>query len=104
MIAYRPSMYKYDGGPTFLEINNYNSPPPPARLNVQFTALLLTRGVPSSVFERLVRDQLDLIGSILTSREKAFMYIKGELDAAAENGYAQSRECIDELCYTRGLI
>ncbi|KAI1792587.1 RdRP-domain-containing protein [Ganoderma leucocontextum] len=89
MIAYRPSMFKYEGGPTVLELNNHNSPPPAARLNIQFTALLLTLGVPFAVFERLVQDQLDLIASILTDREKALHYIKGELDAAAEDDFVQ---------------
>lgn len=91
-IAYRPSMYKYGGGPTNLELNNHSSPPASARLNIQFMVHLLTLGVPFSVFERLVQDQLDLIGSILTDREKAFMYVKGELDAAADDDYAQSRK------------
>ena len=85
-------MDKYPGGPTQLELNNHNSPPMAARLNVQFMALLLTLGIPLRVFERLVQDQLDLIGSILTDRQKAFMYVKGELDAAADNDYAQSRK------------
>ena len=92
MIAYRQSMHKYDGGPTCLELNNCNFPPAPARLNVQLLALLLTLRIPIAVFERLVQDQLDLIGSITTNREIAFMYVKGELDAAADNDYAQSCE------------
>ncbi|TBU29169.1 RdRP-domain-containing protein [Dichomitus squalens] len=89
MIAYRPSMFKYAGGPTCLELNNHNSPSASARLNVQFMALLLTLGVPFAIFQRLVLDQLDLIGSILTDREKALQYVKGELDAAAEDDFAQ---------------
>ncbi|PIL36406.1 RNA-dependent RNA polymerase [Ganoderma sinense ZZ0214-1] len=87
MIAYRPSMFKYEGGPTVLELNSYNSPPPVARLNLQFTALLLTLGVPLDVFKRLVQDQLDLIASILTDREKALGYIGGGLDAARDDGF-----------------
>ncbi|KAI0686125.1 RdRP-domain-containing protein, partial [Earliella scabrosa] len=89
VIAYRPSMLKYNGGPTVLELNNHNSSPAAAHVNIQFTTLLLTLGVPLEVFERLVQDQLDLIGSILTDRERAFAYIKGELDAAAEDGFLQ---------------
>ena len=94
LMAYRPSMSKYAGGPTCLELNNYNSSPASARLNLQFMALLLTLGVPFAIFERLVQDQLDLIGSILTDREKAIHYVKGELDAAAEDDFAQGRESI----------
>ncbi|KAI0637535.1 RdRP-domain-containing protein [Trametes polyzona] len=90
LIAYRPSMYKYDGGPTTLEINNYNQPPTPARLNVQFIVLLMSRGVPVGTFRRLLQDQLDLIDSILHDREKALHYIKGELDAGLEDDYNQS--------------
>ena len=92
MIAYRPSMLKYEGGPTVLELNNHNSPPSAARLNVQFMALLLTLGVPFEVFARLVQDQLDLIANILTDREKALQYIRGEPDAAAEDDFLQGRE------------
>ncbi|KAI0717592.1 RdRP-domain-containing protein [Cerioporus squamosus] len=90
LIAYRPSMHKYEGGPTILEINNVNSPPAAARLNVQLMVLLLTLGVSSSIFKRLLQVQLDLISCILTDRTKALMYIKGELDAAAEDNFAQS--------------
>ncbi|TFK81241.1 RdRP-domain-containing protein [Polyporus arcularius HHB13444] len=89
LVAYRPSMLKYDGGPTVLEINNVNSLPAAARLNVQLMVLLLTLGIPSTVFQRLLQDQLDLIGCILTDRTKALMYIRGELDAAAEDTLAQ---------------
>ncbi len=94
LVTYRPSMLKYDGGPTVLEINNVNSLPAAARLNVQLMVLLLTLGIPSTVFQRLLQDQLDLIGCILTDREKALMYIRGELDAAAEDTLAQGRECM----------
>ncbi|KAH9936832.1 RdRP-domain-containing protein [Epithele typhae] len=89
VIAYRPSMYKYAGGPTCLELNQYNAAPGAARLNVQFMVLLLTLRVPVPVFERLVQDQLDLIGCILTNREKALDYIRGELDSGIEDGFMQ---------------
>ena len=92
LIAYRPSMRKYSGGPTVLELLNHNSSPTAARLNVQFIVLLLTLGVSLSVFQRLLQDQLDLIGSILTDRTKALLYIKGELDAAADDTLTQGRE------------
>ncbi|KAI8984846.1 RdRP-domain-containing protein [Trametes punicea] len=90
VIAYRPSMLKYDGGPTNLEINNYNSAPAPARLNFQFMVLLLTLGVPVAVFQRLLQAELDMIGTISVDREKALQYIKGELDAGREDDFSQS--------------
>ena len=89
-IAYRPSMLKYDGGPTILEINNHNAHPMPARLNVQFMLLLLSLGVPFEVFQRLLQDQLDIVGRIITDREHALRYIKGELDAGMEDDFNQS--------------
>ncbi|KAI0655297.1 RdRP-domain-containing protein [Cubamyces menziesii] len=89
-IAYRPSMLKYDGGPTILEINNHNAHPMPARLNVQFMLLLLSLGVPFEVFQRLLQDQFDIVGRIITDREHALRYIKGELDAGIEDDFNQS--------------
>lgn len=85
-------MRKYEGGPTALELNKHNSPPAAARLNIQFTVLLLTLGVPLKVFERLVQDQLDLIGIIVIDRQRALAYIQGELDAGAEDSLFQGRE------------
>ncbi|KAI0368426.1 RdRP-domain-containing protein [Pilatotrama ljubarskyi] len=90
LIAYRPSMHKYEGGPTVLEINNHNASPVPARLNIHFTVLLLSLGVPPQAFQRLLQDTLDVIGCIDTDREKALQYIKGELDAGLEDDYNQS--------------
>ncbi|KAI0959118.1 hypothetical protein AcW1_004042 [Taiwanofungus camphoratus] len=81
VIAYRPSMLKYEGGPTVLELNNYAHYPRSARLNVQFILLLLTLGIRREVFEKLLKEQLDLIGCISHDRDQAEKYIKGELDA-----------------------
>ncbi|KZT13262.1 RdRP-domain-containing protein [Laetiporus sulphureus 93-53] len=80
-IAYRRSMVKYKGGPITLELNNYSTCPGSARLNVGFILLLLTLGIPYTVFEKLLKDQLDLIDSIVHDREMALRYIKGELNA-----------------------
>lgn len=49
VIAYRPSMLKYEGGPTVLELNNYAHYPRSARLNVQSILLLLTLGIRREV-------------------------------------------------------
>lgn len=47
--AYRPSMHKYDGGPTMIEINKVSGPPRSARLNLSFIILLLTLGTKLEV-------------------------------------------------------
>lgn len=48
-IAIRPSMKKYSGGPTMLEIQDVSRPPRNARLNRMFIPLLMTLGIPRSV-------------------------------------------------------
>ncbi|OBZ65419.1 putative RNA-dependent RNA polymerase 1 [Grifola frondosa] len=89
LIAYRPSMLKYEGGPTALELANHSSRPAPARLSVHMILLLLSLNISAEVFVRLLKDHLDLIGSILHDREKAEHYIKGELDSGSEETYFQ---------------
>ena len=49
VFAYRPSMLKYKGGPTSLEINNFSRSPTRARLNNAFVVLLLTLGTSTTV-------------------------------------------------------
>ncbi|KAJ7739164.1 RNA dependent RNA polymerase-domain-containing protein [Mycena metata] len=82
-IAYRPSMVKYKGGPQILEVQDVSRPLKAGRLNKQFIVLLLTRGIPLTVFEELLQMQLDEIEKITTHREKAIESVKGELDAEA---------------------
>ncbi|KAI9059056.1 RdRP-domain-containing protein [Trametes sanguinea] len=91
-VAYRPSMLKYQGGPTVLEISDHNMSAmvAPARLNYQLVVLLLTLGVPYEAFQRMLQDQLDLIGSVSTDRGKALQYIREELDAGFEDNLTQS--------------
>ncbi|KAH9950119.1 RdRP-domain-containing protein [Amylocystis lapponica] len=89
LIAYRDSMLKYEGGPTMIELNDHSSSPPSARLNIQFIILLLCLDISREVFEQMVKDQLDIIGSIVHDREKAERYIRGELDAADTSTYNQ---------------
>ncbi|PCH41738.1 RdRP-domain-containing protein [Wolfiporia cocos MD-104 SS10] len=88
-IAYRPTMLKYDGGPTHLEINSYSHSPGIARLNSDFILLLSTLNVPLSAFEKMLRDQLDTIDYILHDRDIAERYVKGELDASDTKTYNQ---------------
>ncbi|KAJ7099900.1 RNA dependent RNA polymerase-domain-containing protein [Mycena belliarum] len=83
-IAYRRSMLKYNDGPRILEVQNVSKPPKTARLNKQFILLLLTRGIPISVFEELLEAQLSEIEKITTHREKALECIDGELDAEGD--------------------
>ncbi|KAJ6464452.1 RdRP-domain-containing protein [Mycena sanguinolenta] len=80
-IAYRRSMIKYAGGPQTLEVQGVSRPPKSGRLNKQFIILLLTRGIPLSVFEELLQIQLEEINKITLDREKALDCVRGELDA-----------------------
>lgn len=119
LIAYRPSMLKYKGGPEMLELNDHSEHAPPTRLNVPFIMLLLTLKVPlqvrplllisciwslkkwfSKVFERLLQDQLDFIGCFSHDREKAIRFISGELNAASDSFYQDCKHfpsCIRHL-------
>lgn len=49
VFAYRPSMLKYRGGPTEIEVHGYSEPMDSARLNFQFIVLLLYLGVEIEV-------------------------------------------------------
>ncbi|KAJ7767735.1 RdRP-domain-containing protein, partial [Mycena metata] len=82
-IAYRPSMLKYKGGPQILEVQDVSRPPKAGRLNKQFIVLLLTRGIPFTVFEDLLQMQLEEIDKITTDRKKALECVEGETDAEA---------------------
>ncbi|KAJ7034349.1 RNA dependent RNA polymerase-domain-containing protein [Mycena alexandri] len=82
-IAYRLSMVKYKGGPQTLEVQDISRPPKTGRLNKQFIVLLLTRGIPLTVFEELLQMQLDEIDKITTHREEALECVGGEIDAGA---------------------
>ncbi|KAJ7772440.1 RNA-dependent RNA polymerase [Mycena metata] len=76
-------MVKYKGGPQILEVHDVSRPLKAGRLNKQFIVLLLTRGIPLTVFEELLQMQLDEIEKITIHREKAIESVKGELDAEA---------------------
>ncbi|KAK7013090.1 RNA-dependent RNA polymerase [Favolaschia claudopus] len=84
-IAVRPSMIKYKGGPRVLEVQNVSRPPKSGRLNKLFIALLLTCGIPLSVFQDLLQAQLDEIDMITTDREKALQCVDGEIDAESKS-------------------
>ncbi|KAJ7430524.1 RNA dependent RNA polymerase-domain-containing protein [Mycena galericulata] len=83
-IAYRPSMLKYDGGPNDLEVQQVSKPPRTGHLNKDFIILLLTLGIPLSVFKELLEIQLDAIDSMATHRGEALQCIEGEVDAEAD--------------------
>uniref|UniRef100_D8QDB2 RNA-dependent RNA polymerase n=1 Tax=Schizophyllum commune (strain H4-8 / FGSC 9210) TaxID=578458 RepID=D8QDB2_SCHCM len=80
-IALRPSMRKYPGGPTVLEIHSVARRPRSARLNRHFIILLLTLGVRLEAFESLLRANLEFIDLIMTSRQRALDALEAELDA-----------------------
>ncbi|KAF7351454.1 RNA-dependent RNA polymerase [Mycena sanguinolenta] len=85
-VAYRQSMVKYNDGRLLpLEVQNVSRPPKSGRLNKQFILLLLTLGVPLSVFEGLLQAQLDDIDRITVDRERALDCVDGEVDAEADS-------------------
>ncbi|KAK7044978.1 RNA-dependent RNA polymerase [Favolaschia claudopus] len=93
-VAYRPSMVKYNEGPHVLEVQNVSRPPKAGRLNKQFIVLLLTRGIPLSVFEDLLKTQLEEIDKITLDREKALNCIDGEVDAECTAFYQDLYEML----------
>ncbi|KAJ7449020.1 RNA dependent RNA polymerase-domain-containing protein [Mycena galericulata] len=93
-IAYRRSMVKYNVGPHILEVQQVSKPPKSGRLNKQFIVLLLTLGIPFSVFEELLQMQLDEIDKITTHREKALECVDGEVDAEADSFYQELYEML----------
>ncbi|KAJ7723330.1 RNA dependent RNA polymerase-domain-containing protein [Mycena maculata] len=93
-IAYRPSMVKYNEGPHILEVQQVSKPPKSGRLNKQFILLLLTLGIPFSVFEELLQMQLDEIDKITTHREKALECVDGEVDAEANSFHQELYEML----------
>ncbi|KAJ7697677.1 RNA dependent RNA polymerase-domain-containing protein [Mycena rosella] len=93
-IAYRRSMVKYNDGPHVLEIQSVSKPPKCARLNQQFIVLLLTLGIPLSVFEDLLQMQLDEIDKITTHREKALECVDGDVDAEGDGFHQELYEML----------
>ncbi|RPD55098.1 RdRP-domain-containing protein [Lentinus tigrinus ALCF2SS1-7] len=75
-IAYRPSMRKFKGGPTELELVNVSQTPRTAHLNIQLILLLITLGVPLNVFERMLEKQLVPMADIPTNRQRALQCIR----------------------------
>ncbi|KAF7316033.1 RNA-dependent RNA polymerase [Mycena indigotica] len=89
-VAYRPSMLKYTGGLDVLEIQSISRTPRVARVNKQFIILMLTRGISLQVIEEMLQLQLQSIGEMTTSRERALHYVNGELDSdEPSNGLVQ---------------
>ncbi|KAG7445556.1 RdRP-domain-containing protein [Guyanagaster necrorhizus] len=84
-VAYRRSMFKYEGGPSTLEVRDINRPPRSARLSIQFIVLLMTLGISFEVFESLLRKQLDDLEQIMVNRQKAMDCVGGELDSEGKD-------------------
>ncbi|KAJ7731722.1 RNA dependent RNA polymerase-domain-containing protein [Mycena olivaceomarginata] len=93
-IAWRRSMKKYEGGPQVLEVQDVSRLPKSGRLNKQFIVLLLTRGIPPSVFDELLQMQLDEIDKITTDREKALACVGGEIDAEGDSFFQDLKEML----------
>ncbi|KAJ7750864.1 RNA-dependent RNA polymerase [Mycena metata] len=87
-------MVKYNGGPHILEIQSVSKAPKSGRLNKQFIVLLLTLGIPLSVFEELLQMQLDEIDKITTDRGKVLDCVEGEIDAEADGFYQELYEML----------
>ncbi|KAH8813446.1 RNA dependent RNA polymerase-domain-containing protein, partial [Flagelloscypha sp. PMI_526] len=93
-IAYRPSMLKYEFGPSILEIQNISKPPRLARLNEQFIYLLLTLGAKREAFVRLLDARISEIDDILVDRAKALRLVEGELDSEGSAFYQELYEML----------
>ncbi len=75
-IAYRPSMLKFTGGPTQIELVNHSNAPGAAHINIQLILLLSTLGVRQEVsswcHQSKPRDLLKLyVGFPTTARQAA---------------------------------
>ncbi|KDQ55913.1 hypothetical protein JAAARDRAFT_208175 [Jaapia argillacea MUCL 33604] len=81
-IMYHPSMLKYEGGPSELELLGISSCPPSARLHRHFIILLLSRGISLGVFKRLMQEQIDLVRRITDSRDVAIRCLRREMAAS----------------------
>ncbi|KDQ50366.1 hypothetical protein JAAARDRAFT_200044 [Jaapia argillacea MUCL 33604] len=86
LMAYRPSMLKYNGGPRMLELHSVSSCPSSARLNRHLIILLLSRGIPLEVFRSMLQEQLGSISCFARNRDVALRYIGGDLDASISPG------------------
>ncbi|KAF7371474.1 RNA-dependent RNA polymerase [Mycena venus] len=62
--------------------------------NKQFIVLILTLGIPLSVFEDLLHMQLDEIAKITTDRQKALDCVDGEVDAEGDGFYQELYEML----------
>lgn len=108
VFAYRPSMLKYRGGPTEIEVHGYSEPTDSARLNFQFIVLLLYLGVDIEVrvsavvicflcsphivclrqaFGELLKAHLREIEALTSDRQMAIRCLKGELDGQGKGLY-----------------
>ncbi|EJD52427.1 RdRP-domain-containing protein [Auricularia subglabra TFB-10046 SS5] len=91
VIAYRPSMFKYRGGPQIVELNKISKTrPDSARLNIQFILLLLTLGVGVEVFQQLLSIQLERIDNIFSDRKSAIAFLENAYDVTLDSNATRS--------------
>ncbi|KAL5508616.1 hypothetical protein ACEPAH_6235 [Sanghuangporus vaninii] len=84
--AYRPSMLKYTGGPTHIEINGISEAPRRARLNLSIIVIL--------ALKELIKLHLRSIEMIAYDRREALNYIEGDLDAEGDGFYQDLYEML----------
>ncbi|KAI5121988.1 hypothetical protein M0805_001821 [Coniferiporia weirii] len=94
LIAYRPSMLKYSGGPTIIDVNKESMTPPGAKLNHAFIVLLVTLGVKIKPFQDLLERQIQGIEAIGHDRQRALSLFESN-SGTQETDY--HRELIDML-------
>lgn len=121
-IAVRPSMKKYDGRLTPLEINAVSHPAGSARLNKMYILLLLTAKIPAAVriillyliintdsdsfaaqtFHELLDEQLEKLALFMTDRDKAIEVLEStdsaQLDADGEGFYQDCKVAFLPRC------
>ncbi|KAL5488413.1 hypothetical protein ACEPAI_6531 [Sanghuangporus weigelae] len=84
--AYRPSMLKYSGGPTHIEINGISEAPKKARLSLSIIVIL--------ALKELIKLHLRSIEMIAYDRREALNYIQGDLDAEGDGFYQDLYEML----------
>ncbi|THH10624.1 hypothetical protein EW145_g1192 [Phellinidium pouzarii] len=80
-IAFRPSMHKYDGGSTVVDVNNISSTPICAKMNHAFIVILLTLGVKLKPIQDLLQRQIDEIEDLGRDRQRALAEFSSNPDA-----------------------
>ncbi|OCB88345.1 RdRP-domain-containing protein [Sanghuangporus baumii] len=84
--VYRPSMLKYRGGPTHIEINGISEAPKRSRLSLPIIVIL--------ALKELIKLHLRSIEMIAYDRREALNYIEGDLDAEGDGFYQDLYEML----------